>query len=93
MALLVGVSTGTRILVGKSVVTVRDIQDKVMCLQVGNGPDIFVTNKERVEILPQVFVFVGEGHLPNTGDRLAFEAPRSIQILRESLVDRREAHV
>ena len=73
-------------MVGKSVVTVVDIRGQTMSLRVGNGPEVLVNHQERTEILPDVWVFVGKGHIPGSIERLAFEAPKSIQILRESLI-------
>lgn len=86
MALLVGVSRNSKIMVGDSVLTVVDIRGTTMSLRVDSGPEFMVNHQERTEILPEVFVFVGKSHIEGSIDRLAFEAPRSISILREALV-------
>lgn len=76
MALSLGVRVGSKILVGKQVVTVKSIAATGhVVLQVGNQ-EFVISEEERKEILPQVHVFSFESN------RLAFEAPTSIRIQR-----------
>lgn len=87
MALSIGVSAGSRIKVGGKTVHVRKILTPVLLvLTVDDGDEILVSDKERVKIMPDVFVFAGvgspKGDGQGVGNRLAFEAPRSIAIHR-----------
>lgn len=55
------------------------------------GPDnqcVRITEKEAVEIEPEVFA--QEGFIPEMGCRIALEAPRKIAILRDELYQRGE---
>lgn len=82
MALSIGVTAGSQIRIGKSVLKVVDITSGLITVKVGNGPLHVLSDKERAEVLPNVFVFVGDMRGRNTGSRLAFEAPRSVPITR-----------
>lgn len=84
MALSLGVVIGDLIKIGEVMVKVRNIeQDNVIVLSMGSGKTVYVSDKERVEILPDVFVQAG---LPEKQwerhSRLAIDAPRSIRIER-----------
>lgn len=82
MALSIGVSAGSKIDVGNHCVQVKTVvHPTLFILNVDGGEDITVTDKERVKILPEVYVFAGVGGA-GVGNRLAFEAPRSIAINR-----------
>jgi hypothetical protein len=53
----------------------------LIVVSVDDGPDVAITDKERTNLLPEVFVFAGVGW-DGVGSRLAFEADRSIGIHR-----------
>lgn len=86
MALSIGVRFNQKIKVGDSllqVVSVDKEQGTIIGLSVNGGPAIYVTEYERVEVLPEVFVSCGQPHSAYPlDDRLAFEAPRRIRIER-----------
>lgn len=91
MALSIGVSNGSLIRVGEHRVLVKAVVNStLLVVTVDGGQDITVSDKERVEILPQVFVFAGVGN-GGVGNRLAFEAPRSIPIHRKGGSDERQS--
>lgn len=50
------------------------------------GQTVRVTEKESIEIEPEVFA--QEGFIPEMGCRIALEAPRKIAILRDELYGR-----
>lgn len=81
MALSLGVSVGSEIEVGNNVVKIKAIPSpSLILLSVDGGDAILVSDQSRQEILPSVYVFVGT---PESGvNRLAFEADRSIKIMR-----------
>lgn len=73
-------NAGSRIRVGDSTVLVKQVVNPTLIvLTVNNGPDVVVTDRERVTLMPEVFVFAGLGRI---GSRLAFEAPKRIEIHR-----------
>lgn len=85
MALSLGISVGSRIQIGDKVMTVVDaLRGRSILVEV-EGLSYVITDQCKVEVLPGVFVFFGS---PTTslqsfnGLRLAFEAPRSIKIMR-----------
>lgn len=83
MAKSIGVTRGSRIRVGSQVVKVISCTPRMVTLCVDHGKPLIITEEERVEIIPKVFVFVGvPDHLNISGSRLAFEAPRDILIDR-----------
>lgn len=83
MALSIGVSVGSKIDVGNHRVKVKAILGPTLFLiNVDGGEDITISDKERVKILEDVYVFAGVGG-GGVGNRLAFEAPRSIPIHRK----------
>lgn len=84
MALSIGVQKGSKILVGGTPVNVTDIAyGHSVRLQVDDD-EFLITEQERTEILPEVFVSYGKNpeKMNQPSARLAFEAPRSIRILR-----------
>jgi hypothetical protein len=88
MALAIGVHgdgrthRGTKILVGEKMLEVRRITAPgVIVCQLDKGPEFIVTEVERTQIMPDVFVQAAEPN-PAIGARLTFEAPRSIKISR-----------
>ena len=82
VALSIGVKVGSRIAVGNHIVRVTDVlRADEMKLTVDDGPDILISDKQTVMILPEVHVFAGIG-VNGVGRRLAFEAPREIPIHR-----------
>lgn len=87
MALSIGVTTGCKIDVGSHVVRVKAIfNPALLVLTVDDGPEITVTDKERVCLMPEVYVFAGVG-ATGQGNRLAFEAPRRIVIHKQSAAE------
>ena len=82
MALSLGVRKGGKLLVGHHCVEVkRMVPPNVIVITVDEGPEIAVSDLSKTVILPNVSVFSGVGAAGN-GNRLAFEAPRSISIRR-----------
>jgi hypothetical protein len=94
MALSIGVHRGMRIKVGAEMLRVTDVQQegREVRLEIGDR-QYTISDKQRTEIAPSVFVFCGvyDGIITNwttdEGDkvlhsRLAFEAPRAIRINR-----------
>lgn len=85
MALSLGVKKGTRISIADHDLVVKQIEPtNRITVSLDGGPDLLVTEQERTEILPAVFVFSGVGATGN-GNRLAFVAPRSISITRHDV--------
>ncbi len=88
MALSVGARKGKKIRVGGttgSVVLVDEVYAPNRVRLSVDDKTFLVTDAERTEILPQVFVSCGfddKGKAGNQYTRLAFEAPRSIRIER-----------
>lgn len=82
MPLSIGVGVGSKIGVGQHTVSVRAlVHPRLIVIAVDNGPDIVVTDRESVEILPEVKVQTGVG-ASGGSNRLAFTAPREIRISR-----------
>lgn len=83
MALAIGVSPGSKIRVGSSVVEVQTILKRVAIVIIVGGIQFTITDSQRTEILPDVFVSYGSSARESDGlARLAFEAPREIRITR-----------
>lgn len=87
MPLSLGVKKGSKVTVGDAMVEVREIVSlSEIHVSVNNGPAVVITNAERTEILPGVFLQAGRdegaGHSTKSYTRLAFDAPRSIPINR-----------
>jgi hypothetical protein len=69
-------------MVGDSEVYVRAIVNPTLIIvQVDGGPDIVITDQNSTQILDGVKVFAGQGK-SSLGNRLAFEAHKSIPIYR-----------
>lgn len=89
MALSIGVQRGSKIKVGQRLLTVLDLEPMVHVLVDVDGHRHAVTDKQRTEIMPGVFLSLGlnPGRKPPPwaapSARLAFEAPRSIEITRQ----------
>ena len=85
MALSIGITTGDKILIDNHTLCVKSVRHNNTVVSVDNGPDFHLDDKQRTEILPEVFVFTGDkpsdGHAGSRG-RLAFEAPTRIRINR-----------
>lgn len=85
MALSIGVSVDDSISVGEGLIRVKQFVDPDMILieviDQNTTKEWLISEKERKEIMPNVFVFVGQGERGGT-NRLAFEAPRRIAINR-----------
>lgn len=86
MALSLGVAAGSKIKVGSDIVEVVSVVGTAH-VQIGvRGQSYLITDCERTEILPNVFVSCGRNDDRQFGgagfSRLAFEAPRSIDIKR-----------
>lgn len=84
MALSLGVKKGGVIKIGGVPLQVVSIDHQKSITVRINGREYVVSDKERVEILPTVFVFVGTWSVLNQSSqgRLAFEAPRAVRIER-----------
>lgn len=84
MALSLGVQKGSRLSIGGQVIEVIDIDLGYSVDVLVHGKIHHITENERTLILPQVYVSYGRN--PNSNDqfgaRLAFAAPREIQINR-----------
>jgi hypothetical protein len=82
MAWAVGIRNGTEITVGDHCLRVVDAHPKAVAVRIDDGPPIVIIAEERTEVLPEVFVFLGESQ--SVGRlRLAFEAPQSIRLKRK----------
>jgi len=82
MALSIGVSIGSKILVGGHLLVVKNlVHPNLIVISVDRGEDIVISDKANTEILPGVEVFSGIG-MGGGGNRLAFTAPKSIRISR-----------
>jgi sRNA-binding carbon storage regulator CsrA len=82
MSLSIGVSTGSRISVGDHVVRVKSINSpNLFVVDIDGGNEVVISEREKIEVLPDVFVQSGVGQ-KGGGNRLAFDAPRSIKISR-----------
>jgi sRNA-binding carbon storage regulator CsrA len=79
MALSLGIKVGSKIQVGDHEVLIKDLTPpSFIVVSVDGGNDIVVSERSRLEILPNVFVFsAGEN-----SNRLVFEAPREVLISR-----------
>lgn len=84
VALSIGVGKGSRIKVGDSMLRVVEIVPGVaISVQLDGNKTFMITDSERTEIMPGVFVQIGlNPKNVDSGSRLAFEAPRSITINR-----------
>jgi len=82
MALSLGVSVGSRIFIGDDILRVIAMPSATILEVSVKGKRFTVTDNERKEVLPDVFVSAGFGD-GNT-NRLVFEAPRRIPIHREN---------
>lgn len=89
MALSIGVQRGSKIKIGDKLLTVIDLEPRVHVLVDVDGQTHSVTDKRRIEIAPGVFLSLGmnpSGKTPKwvpPSARLAFEAPRSVEITRQ----------
>ena len=88
MALSLGVHTGDKILIGDHCLEVRAIAPSsdpaagdLITVAIDDGEDIVVTDRSKIKLAPEVWVFSGVGATGNRS-RLAFEAPRTILIRR-----------
>lgn len=63
-------------MIGGHLLVVRDVLSATTVRVEFGGRDVLVTDQQREELMPQVFVSCG------VSGRLAFEAPRSIRIER-----------
>lgn len=81
MALSLGIKTGSKIAVGDHCIEVKAIvPPNLIVVSVNGGVDIVVSDQARTNISPDVYVF--SGTRGGKGNRLAFEAHRSIVIRR-----------
>lgn len=92
MALSLGVRKGFKWKVGNAILRVQEIINaKTIIVTINNGRAYTITDKERTEILPDVFVQCGvpDGvFVEENSSRLAVEAPRSIEIERIKRTER-----
>jgi hypothetical protein len=84
MALSIGVSQGTKIIVDKYELLVEDVPKATHVQVLFRDKRYIVTDEERIEIYPNVFLSCGlsDERKHDHNSRLAFEAPRSIFIER-----------
>lgn len=83
MALSLGIKVGSLFRVAKASVRVKSIGPGQRAVLDVDGREFMVTEEEATEILPQVMVSMGNNPSSSPkGSRLAFQAPRSIPILR-----------
>lgn len=86
MALSLGARRGFKWSIGRDILRVKEIVDAhTIIVTVNKNKDYTITDMERTEVLPNVFVQcgVGEGVFVQEGNsRLAIEAPRDILIER-----------
>jgi hypothetical protein len=83
-ALSLGVRRGREILIGDRKLVVEEVLGANRVRVVFDGRRILVTDHQKEELMPGVTVQAG---MPNSGrkspeTRLAFEAPRSVKIVR-----------
>ena len=85
MALSLGMDIGERLIIGESTLRVTDIaQGYIFTLDV-DGKEYVVADRDRVQILPEVFARSGlnrENIISQRSGRLALEAPHSLSIRR-----------
>ena len=87
--LSLGVKAGSRVWIGEVAVDVLEIEEGRRIHVRVNGSDRYLLDEwNRIEILPGVVAFCGVHgpKRPRHNSRLAIEAPRSVPILRDSLV-------
>lgn len=85
MALSLGVTDGSKIRVGTEILEVVTIVGTAHIQVRVAGKNFLITDCERTEVLPGVFVSCGRNddkQFAASFSRLAFEAPRSIEIKR-----------
>lgn len=82
MALCLGVRLHDEVLIGNELVSVVQVEEESVVLN-AKGKDFLITEKERKEILPEVFVSIGIEKVKRPNQvRIAIEAPREIKINR-----------
>lgn len=85
MALSLGVKTGSQMRIGSSILRVLEIKNygRLISIEVGNRR-FLIDDEKKTEILPAVFVFCGvtSDWCFERKSKIAFDAPRSIQIDR-----------
>ena len=85
MALILTLKKGERFYVGENIIEVTAIySDAHFSIKVDDGAEFDVLDDKMVEVIPEVFVSVGNRHVDDLA-RVAVEAPRSVPILREKL--------
>lgn len=84
MALSIGVSQGTKIMVDDHELLVEDVPKATLVQVLFQGKKYLVSDEERIEIYPSVYMSCGlsDERKHDHNSRLAFEAPRSIEIYR-----------
>lgn len=97
MALILGVSTGDKIYIGDTPVSILEAKPMAdtMTMAVEEGPSFEISDQESTEILPTVFLSVGRSKKQDAGGekvipRVVIEAPREIVILRAELYERQK---
>lgn len=87
MALSLGVTIGSKIRVGNETLEVLDVRDAMDTKLRAAGHVFTITDMERQEVLPSVFISLGwsnstkDARFPHFS-RLAIEAPRELRIER-----------
>ncbi len=85
MALSIGVSKGSKIQVGKHLLRVLEVQDSRHVSILYGDQRHLITDAERTEVEPGVFISCGikqDRETTANSSRIAFEAPMSIAINR-----------
>jgi|KBSSwiStaDraftv2_1062776.scaffolds.fasta_scaffold31759_4 hypothetical protein len=84
MALSIGVSVGSRIdIAGHLLQVTALVQPRLIVVTVDGGDDVVISDKDRKEIVPGLWVQVGIGQVGGC-NRLAFEAPKTINVSRQA---------
>lgn len=84
MALSLGVGIGSKIDIGGVIAEVKDIVPQEYVELIIFGRPYIITSYERVEVIPDVFISLGNVTKYNTSkfSRIAIEAPKDIKIVR-----------
>lgn len=81
MALALSVKLGGKVLVGGEEIVVTEIKGMNVSL-LAQEKEFTVSDLERKEVLPQVWISTAKSKSTEGGTRLVFEAPRDIKIYR-----------
>ena len=84
MALSLGITKGSKIQVGGSIIEVVDVSNGTHVQVVIGQQKFLITDCERTEVLPNVFLSCGVSEEKSFGSfsRIAIEAPKEVKIRR-----------